>query len=124
MNKKVSLISKLSLLTVSLLAFLVGSLAAEVVIKRGTSGEPSTLDPHKITGTWESAIVGDLFLGLTTDAIDAAPIPGAATSWDISSDGKTYTFYLRDGALWSDGEPVTADDFCVFFPPYFSARFC
>ncbi|WP_431230652.1 peptide ABC transporter substrate-binding protein [Paenarthrobacter nicotinovorans] len=38
-------------------------------------------------------------------------VGGAAKSWDISSDGLTYTFHLRDGALWSNGDPVTADDF-------------
>ena len=39
------------------------------------------------------------------------PIPGVAKDWDISPDGKTYTFYLRDDALWSNGDYVTAYDF-------------
>ena len=84
---------------------------AEVVLHRGNSGEPDTLDPHHASGTWENRIIGDMFLGLLTEAADGTAIPGAATSWSISDDGLTYTFDLRDGATWSDGVPVTADDF-------------
>ena len=75
-----------------------------------TMGEPKTLDPHGVSGTWENYIVGDAFMGLLTDAADAKPIPGAAESWTISDDGLTYTFKLRDHK-WSDGTPVTAEDF-------------
>ena len=42
-------------------------------------------------------------------------IPGAAESWKISDDGKVYTFNLRKGATWSNGDPVTADDFVFSF---------
>src|SRR4029450_6657127 len=52
----------------------------------------------------------DLIMGLTTDAPDARPIPGAATHWEVSPDGLVWTFHLRE-ARWSDGVPVTADDF-------------
>lgn len=74
-------------------------------------GEPASLDPHKISGTWENDVVGDLFEGLVTEAADGTRIPGVAASWEISDDGTVYTFTLRDDAKWSDGEPVTADDF-------------
>ena len=63
-----------------------------------------------MSGTWENYIVGDAFMGLLTDAADAKPIPGAAESWTISDDGLTYTFKIRDHK-WSDGMPVTAEDF-------------
>ena len=43
------------------------------------------------------------------------PGPGVAKSWDISPDGLTYTFHLRDNAKWSDGTPVTAHDFWYSF---------
>jgi oligopeptide transport system substrate-binding protein len=99
---------------------------AETVLHRGNSAEPRTLDPHKVSWTWESNILGDLFLGLTTEAADGSIIPGAAESWTISDDGKTYTFKLRD-AKWSDGEPVTADDFVYslhrILDPNFSAEY-
>jgi oligopeptide transport system substrate-binding protein len=74
------------------------------------SGEPDTLDPHHVSGTWENRVIGDMFMGLTTEAADASPIPGAAESWQVSDDGTVYTFTLRDHT-WSDGTPVTADDF-------------
>lgn len=73
-------------------------------------GEPTTLDPHGIAGVWENRITGDMFMGLVTEAADLKAIPGAAESWTISEDGTVYTFKLRD-ATWSDGVPVTADDF-------------
>src|SRR5207244_1640750 len=55
-------------------------------------------------------IIGDLMMGLTTEAADGSAMPGMATSWETSPDGLTWTFHLRQ-ASWSDGEPVTADDF-------------
>lgn len=87
---------------------------AEMVYRMATMGEPKTLDPHGVSGTWENYIVGDAFMGLLTDAADAKPVPGAAESWTISDDGLTYTFKLRDHK-WSDGTPVTAEDFVYSF---------
>jgi len=87
-----------------------GAARAEMVYRVATMGEPQTLDPHGVSGTWENYIVGDLFLGLTTEDAAAKPIPGAAESWTVSDDGLTYTFKLRDHQ-WSDGTPVTAEDF-------------
>ncbi|HJW40776.1 MAG TPA: peptide ABC transporter substrate-binding protein [Rhizomicrobium sp.] len=77
---------------------------------RGNGAEIKSLDPHYIDGNWESNVVGDMLIGLTTDAPDGKPMPGAATSWETSADGKTWTFHLRDH-VWSDGVPVTAHDF-------------
>ncbi|MEJ0041234.1 MAG: peptide ABC transporter substrate-binding protein [Rhizomicrobium sp.] len=77
---------------------------------RGNGTEIKSLDPHYIDLNFEANVVGDLLVGLTTDAIDGKPIPGAATSWKTSPDGKTWTFHLRDH-VWSDGQPVTAEDF-------------
>ena len=84
--------------------------SSEVVFNRGNSGEPKSLDPHHVEGTWEVNIVGDMLLGLTTEDAEGKPIPGAAESWETSADGLTWTFHLAD-QQWSDGEPVTADDF-------------
>ena len=79
-------------------------------LRIANSGEPDTLDPHHVEGVWENRIIGDVFMGLTTEAADASVIPGAAESWQVSDDGTVYTFKLRDHT-WSDGTPVTADDF-------------
>jgi oligopeptide transport system substrate-binding protein len=86
------------------------ALAAPMVLNRGNSGEPKSLDPHFIDSLNESNIVGDLLMGLTTLDRAARPIPGAAVNWETSADGKTWTFHLRNH-LWSDGTPVTARDF-------------
>lgn len=84
----------------------------EQVLHRGLSADPSDLDPHIITGLPEINIVSTLFEGLVgEDPVDLHPVPGVAESWDISPDGLTYTFHLRANARWSNGEPVTAQDF-------------
>src|SRR5262245_33009301 len=88
---------------------------AEMVLHRGIGAEPGTLDPHRASGVWEDMIIGDLFLGLTTEAADGSIIPGAAENWTISDDGLTYTFKLRPGQKWSDGQPLTAGDFVAGF---------
>jgi oligopeptide transport system substrate-binding protein len=88
----------------------------ENVLLVGNGGDPPDLDPHLITGIPESNIVLSLFEGLVrVDPSDLRPIPGIAKSWDISADGKTYTFHLRPEARWSDGAPVTAGDFYESF---------
>jgi oligopeptide transport system substrate-binding protein len=53
----------------------------------------------------------DLFEGLTTEAADGDIIPGAAMRWNISRDGKEYTFYLHRDLQWSNGDALTAHDF-------------
>lgn len=74
--------------------------------------EPKTLDPSVMTGEPEGRIADALFEGLARlDARSLTPEPGVAESWDITPDGKTYTFRLRRNARWSDGRPVTAHDF-------------
>lgn len=76
----------------------------------GNGAEPLSLDPHQASGTWENRIIGDMLQGLTTDDPQGRPIPGMATEWSTSPDGLVWTFKLRD-AKWSDGRPVTAEDF-------------
>jgi len=83
---------------------------AEMVLKRGNGGEPKSLDPHYADLTLETNIIGDMMIGLTTEDPYGNAMPGAASSWDVSPDGKTWTFHIRNHN-WSDGVPVTADDF-------------
>lgn len=82
----------------------------KVCLQIGNSSEPISLDPHKTTGTWESRILAEVLVGLTQDDAEGRPVPGMAERWETSADGKVWTFYLRE-ARWSDGAPVTADDF-------------
>ena len=73
--------------------------------------EPQSLDPAIVTGQLEGRICLALFEGLTTRDAKGNIIPGMAQSWEISPDGLTYTFHLRSGIKWSNGEPLTAYDF-------------
>lgn len=84
---------------------------AEVVLQRGSAADPESLDPHKTSTTYEADLLRDLFTGLMTQDKDANVIPGAAESYTTSADGKTWTFKLRADGKWSDGSPVTAQDF-------------
>lgn len=75
-------------------------------------GEIKTVDPALVTGASEGRVVDALFEGLTTwDPENLRPRPGVAYKWEISEDGRSYTFYLRPEACWSDGTPVRAEDF-------------
>lgn len=85
--------------------------AGEVCLAYGSSGEAGSLDPQTSNLVDEFTIIADLIFGLTTDSPEGDPIPAMATSWETSADGLVWTFHLRDDARWSDGVPVTADDF-------------
>ncbi len=89
--------------------------AAATTLHVHNGGDPSSLDPHKVSGDWENRVVGDMIEGLVTEDPEAKAIPGQAESWTISDDLLTYTFTLRDDAVWSDGEPVKASDFVFAF---------
>lgn len=74
--------------------------------------EPEGIDPGKISGQPDGRIARAIFEGLTTpDPRTMEPQPGMAYRWEISPDGRTYTFHLRPGLLWSDGSALTAQDF-------------
>ncbi|MBZ9601572.1 peptide ABC transporter substrate-binding protein [Phyllobacterium chamaecytisi] len=99
-------------------ALLLGSLMlgaspalAEMVLHRGNSGEPQTLDQSQTSIDIEAFIVKDLYEGLTVYDANGKIVPGAAESWTVSDDGTVYTFKIRDNAKWSDGSPVVAEDF-------------
>ena len=100
-------------LAVLFMAF--GSASAEVVYNRGNSADPESLDPHKTSTVYEAHILRDLFQGLVMQDAKAELIPGAAESWTVSDDGIVYTFKLRDNGVWSNGDPVRAEDFVYSF---------
>jgi oligopeptide transport system substrate-binding protein len=83
---------------------------ADLVIVNGP--EPESLDPAIITGQADGRIALTIFEGLTRyNETNATPLPGLAERWDISPDGRVYTFHIRTNAVWSTGEPITAHDF-------------
>ncbi|MDD3265724.1 MAG: peptide ABC transporter substrate-binding protein [Burkholderiales bacterium] len=69
-----------------------------------------TIDPAMSSDVTSARVIYDLFAGLVDFDQKNQPIPGLAKRWDVSPDGQTYTFYLRDGIKFSDGTPITADD--------------
>lgn len=89
----------------------------------GNGAEPESLDPHLTTGVPEYRIISALMEGLTTeDPKTLEPLPGVAESWEVSDDGRVYTFKLRKDAKWSNGDPVTAGDFVYSFQRILSPK--
>ena len=89
-------------------------LAAKQELVRGNGTEVASTDPQKTEGAPEAMIIRDLLEGLVTQDADGNTIPGVAERWE-TKDNKTYTFYLRKNAKWSNGDPVTAEDFVYSF---------
>ncbi|MEZ9056696.1 ABC transporter substrate-binding protein [Vibrio pelagius] len=86
------------------------TLAKEQHLVRANDAEAATLDPAKAEGLPEMHILRDLFEGLVIQDRDGNITPGVAESWE-TEDNKTFVFHLRKDAKWSNGDPVTADDF-------------
>ncbi len=105
----------LSICGLSASIVMIASVAMAMTLHVHNGGDPTSLDPHKVSGDWENRVVGDMIEGLVAEDADAKAIPGQAESWTISDDGLVYTFKLREDAVWSDGTPVTSDDFVFAF---------
>ncbi len=91
-----------------------GNAAQELYFGIGT--EPAGIDPHITTGLTELFVMVALFEGLATFDSETMEIrPGVAQSWEISEDGKTYTFSIDPKARWSNGDSLTAEDFLFSF---------
>ena len=109
----------LSLLLITLLLSACGSPESNVssgnkngTLHWGNGTEPQSLDPHIATGVPEHKIITALMEGLVAkDSKTLEPRPAVASSWDISEDGRLYTFYLRKNARWSNGDPHNAHDY-------------
>jgi oligopeptide transport system substrate-binding protein len=87
------------------------SLSAPADLTLCNGDEPQTLDPAIVTGQLEGRICLALFEGLTTRDAKGNIIPGMAEKWEVSPEGLTYTFHLRPGIKWSNGEALTSYDF-------------
>ena len=87
------------------------TLAEVQEIVRGNGDEVPTLDPTFSSDTSSSRVIQDMFEGLVSQSPDGEIIPALATGWDVSNDSRIYTFHLRDNIKWSNGQPITANDF-------------
>lgn len=81
------------------------------ILLRGLGAEPDSLDPQKARADEAQRVLRDICEGLTTLDRSGGVAPGIAEKWQVSPDGKTYTFTLRHDARWSSGQPVVGADF-------------
>jgi len=84
-----------------------------MVLLRGNGPDPDSLDPHRARSVEAFVVLRDTFEGLTRLDRKAAPVAGAAQNWSVSEDGRVYTFTLRPGLRWSNGDRLVADDFAA-----------
>ena len=113
MKKSLALVLTLMLCVLSVASALAAP-AQELVF--ALNNEPDGIDPGITNNSFASPFLANLFEGLVTyDTANGSLIGGNAESWEISEDGLTYTFKLRDGLKWSDGSPLTADDYVYAF---------
>lgn len=83
---------------------------SKTVVNADMGPEPDTIDPAMNTAADSANYIIHAFEGLTRVDKDGKTVPGIAEKWDVSKDGLTYTFHLRD-SKWSDGKALTAKDF-------------
>jgi dipeptide transport system substrate-binding protein len=81
------------------------------VLRLNNGQEPTSLDPPEGFDSVSWVMVNNLMEGLTRLDENHQPQAAMAENWDVSEDGKVYTFHLRDDAKWSNGDSVTANDF-------------
>ena len=105
------MIRSLATAAAALLLFQTADAEAAKILRRGLDTEVESLDPQKGIALYDVDIQHELLEGLTALDMDLKPVPGAASSWDVSADGLTWTFHLRPDGKWSNGDPLTADDF-------------
>ncbi len=92
------------------------------------ASEPQSLDPKVVSGVPEGRVLRCLYEGLTNmHPKTLVPVPGMAERWEVSEDGRTYTFHIRKNARWSNGDPLTAEDFVYswrrFLDPAMPAKY-
>jgi oligopeptide transport system substrate-binding protein len=85
--------------------------ADRTTLRRGNGPEPDTVDPQLARTDGAFNVLRDLFEGLTAIGPDGSAVPAAAESWTVSPDGLAYTFHLRAGLRWSNGDPLRAADY-------------
>lgn len=85
--------------------------SSAIVLNRGIGPEPETVDPQRASSTQAQHVIRDVFEGLLSYSPDGEVVGGVAERWKLSDDALEHTFWLRPDARWSNGDPVTAEDF-------------
>ena len=99
-----------------------GSGGPEKVIRYNMAADPRSLDPAVMTDLTAFSAENQMFEGLVRIG-EKGPEPAMAADWQVSGDGLTYTFHLRPGLKWSNGDPLTADDFVFAWRRALDPRF-
>lgn len=81
------------------------------VLHLNNTEEPGSLHPGLAQGTHDSWVLEHAFEGLTKKTPEDEIVDGMAEKWELADDGVTWTFHLKDDIKWSNGDPVTAEDF-------------
>lgn len=105
------MVGALALSVVSFSALPTAVQANENILNLAVSAEPPSIDPAIGTDTTSGAIIDNVFERLTAVTPEGEIVPAAAESWEVSEDSLTYTFKLREGMAWSNGDPLVAGDF-------------
>ncbi len=108
-GRRLAVLAVLLLLSAAALPGLRPTLGANQPL-RYLGGEPGSLDPARISDAADVQLLLQVYAGLTRLDENGNPYPSLASSWDVSSDGLTYTFHIRDGLHFSDGSPLDATD--------------
>lgn len=103
-----------TVLLAALLCF-AAPVAGSARLERGNGPEPSTLDAHRCPEIACANVLRDLYEGLVAEDARGRLIPGLAERWEASADGRTWTFHLRPGLRWSNGEPLDATQVVASF---------
>ena len=113
MKKKMLLLVSLTLVLTGILSACgkSGSGTSDQTFRMNLTTEPPSLDVAQAQDQVSFTVLSGLFEGLVRMDAKGEIAPGVAEKWDVSDDGKKYTFHLRDNAKWSNGDPVTAQDF-------------
>ena len=110
MKKALCLLVSL-LLIVSLVAPMAFAEAPEQVFTFAILDDPDSFDPGYTLNSFAGTMFYSCYVGLVKYDVNSELVPGAAESWDVTDDGLEWTFHLVDGMKWSDGSPLTAEDF-------------
>jgi oligopeptide transport system substrate-binding protein len=99
-----------------------GAALSATRLDRGNGPEPSTLDAHKCQEVACGNVLRDLYEGLVAEDAGGRLIPGMAERWTVSADGRVWTFHLRPGLRWSNGETLDAPQIVASFRRAFTAQ--
>ncbi len=109
-GRRIAVVAAIGLVVVAALPFWRMPAAAVDQPLHYLGGQPGTLDPARINDAGDVQLLMQLYAGLTRLDADGNPYPSLASGWDVSADGLTYTFHVRQGLTFSDGSPLDATD--------------